>query len=71
METDENRAMSVYLRYLANGTPIRVDTESPASKAAIGRGKALASRKVGEAEFCLYRLSRQGGEPLDPRPMAG
>ena len=22
-------------------------------------------------EFCLYRLSRQGGEPLDPRPMAG
>jgi sulfur-oxidizing protein SoxA len=51
METDENRAMSVYLRYLANGTPIRVDTESAASKAAIERGKALASRKVGELNF--------------------
>jgi sulfur-oxidizing protein SoxA len=51
METDENRAMSVYLRYLANGTPIRVDTESPASKAAIERGKSLASRKVGELNF--------------------
>ena len=51
METDENRAMSVYLRYLANGTPIHVDIESPASKAAIERGKVLASRKVGELNF--------------------
>ena len=51
METDENRAMSVYLRYLANGNPIRVDTASAASKAAIARGKALANRKVGELNF--------------------
>jgi sulfur-oxidizing protein SoxA len=51
METDENRAMSVYLRYLANGNPVRVDTASAASKAAIARGKALASRKVGELNF--------------------
>ena len=28
METDENRAMSIYLHYLANGTPIHVDTTS-------------------------------------------
>jgi sulfur-oxidizing protein SoxA len=51
METDENRAMSVYLHYLANGTPIAVDTTSPESKAAIARGKELASRKLGELNF--------------------
>jgi sulfur-oxidizing protein SoxA len=51
METDENRAMSIYLHYLANGTAIHVDTESAASKAAIERGKALANRKVGELNF--------------------
>ena len=51
METDENRAMSVYLRFLANGTPIQVDTTSADLKAAIERGKALASRKLGELNF--------------------
>ena len=51
METDENRAMSVYLRFLANGAPIQVDTTSADSKAAIERGKALASRKLGELNF--------------------
>ena len=51
METDENRAMSVYLHFLANGTPIQVDTTSANSKAAIERGKALASRKLGELNF--------------------
>ena len=48
MESDENRAMSVYLHYLANGTPIRVDTTSPEAKAAIERGKELSARKVGQ-----------------------
>jgi sulfur-oxidizing protein SoxA len=51
METDENRAMSVYLHYLANDTPIQVDTTSAESKAAIERGKVLANRKVGELNF--------------------
>jgi sulfur-oxidizing protein SoxA len=51
METDENRAMSVYLHYLANGTPIQVDTTSAEAKAAIERGKALANRKLGELNF--------------------
>jgi sulfur-oxidizing protein SoxA len=51
METDENRAMSVYLHNLANGTPIKVDTTGDASKAAIERGKELASRKLGELNF--------------------
>ena len=51
METDENRAMSVYLHFLANGAPIKIDTASAASKAAIARGKALASRKLGDLNF--------------------
>jgi len=48
METDENRAMSVYLHYLANGEPIKVDTASAAAKAAIARGVELSKRKVGQ-----------------------
>ena len=51
METDENRDMSVYLHNLANGAPIAVDTTSAEAKAAIERGKALASRKLGELNF--------------------
>ena len=48
METDDNLAMSVYLRFLANGTPIQVDTSSAEAKAAIERGKELSQRKVGQ-----------------------
>jgi len=48
METDDNLAMSVYLRFLANGTPIKVDTDSAEAKAAIERGKQLSQRKVGQ-----------------------
>jgi L-cysteine S-thiosulfotransferase len=51
METDENRAMSVYLHNLANGTPIAIDTTSPEAKAALKRGKALSERKLGELNF--------------------
>jgi L-cysteine S-thiosulfotransferase len=51
METDDNRAMSVYLRFLANATPIQIDTTSAESKAAIERGKELSNRKVGELNF--------------------
>jgi sulfur-oxidizing protein SoxA len=48
METDNNRAMSVYLHFLANGSPIKVDTESAEAKAAIARGVELSKRKVGQ-----------------------
>ena len=51
METDENRAMSVYLHFLANGTPMKVDTSSPEAKAAIERGKELSARKVGQLNW--------------------
>ena len=48
METEENRAMSVYLHFLANGAPLRVDTSSAEAKAAMERGKELSARKVGQ-----------------------
>jgi L-cysteine S-thiosulfotransferase len=51
METDNNRAMAVYLRYLANGAPMKIDAASPESQAAIARGKALSERKVGQLNF--------------------
>jgi sulfur-oxidizing protein SoxA len=51
METEENRDLSIYLHNLANGAPIAIDTTSVESKAAIERGKALASRKLGELNF--------------------
>ena len=51
METDDNKAMSVYLQYLANGEPIKVDTESEPAKAAIKRGEELSKRKLGQLNF--------------------
>lgn len=51
METDDNRAMSVYLHFLANGQPIKVDTTSAGAKAAIERGKVLSARKLGQLNF--------------------
>lgn len=48
METDNNRAMGVYLRFLANGQEIKVDTTSPEAKAAIARGVELSKRKIGQ-----------------------
>lgn len=51
METDDNRAMSVYLHFLANGEPIKVDVSSEGAKAALARGKELSARKVGQLNF--------------------
>ncbi|RDV05612.1 sulfur oxidation c-type cytochrome SoxA [Undibacter mobilis] len=51
METDDNRVMSVYLHFLANGQPIKVDTGSEGAKAALARGKELSARKVGQLNF--------------------
>lgn len=54
MQSDENTALAVYLRYLANGQPIKVDVTSPGAKEALERGKALTARKVGQLNFsCL------------------
>jgi L-cysteine S-thiosulfotransferase len=48
MQRDENLAMAVYLRNIANGETLAVDTSSADAKAAIERGKKLTTIKVGQ-----------------------
>jgi len=48
MQSDENTALAVYLRHLANGTPVQVDMTSAESREAFSRGKALTTRKIGQ-----------------------
>jgi sulfur-oxidizing protein SoxA len=51
MQSAENTALAVYLRFLANGSGIAVDEQSAPAKAAYGRGEALSMRKVGQLNF--------------------
>jgi sulfur-oxidizing protein SoxA len=51
MQSAENTALSVYLRFLADGSAIAVDTQSAPAAAAYGRGEALSQRKVGALNF--------------------
>jgi L-cysteine S-thiosulfotransferase len=51
MQSEENTALAVYLRYLANGTLINVDIEGAPSKAAYERGRELTLRKLGQLNF--------------------
>jgi len=63
MQSEENTALSVYLRFIANGQPIKVDVTSPGAKEAFARGKALTMRKLGQLNFsCLdcHDASRGG-----------
>lgn len=51
MQSEENAALAVYLRFLANGSTINVDVDSAPAKAAHDRGAALSVRKVGQLNF--------------------
>lgn len=51
MQSETNLALAIYLRALANGQPIRVDTGSPGAAAALKRGQALMEKKVGQLNF--------------------
>lgn len=51
MQSPESLALSVYLRHIANGTAIDVDTDSPEAKQALARGEALTKRKIGQLNF--------------------
>ena len=63
MQSAENTAMAVYLRYLADGAEIKVDIDGPHSKDAFERGYALAMRKVGQLNFACVdcHLPDRGG----------
>ncbi len=54
MESESNIAMSTYLRHLANGAELKVDTASVGAKEAAARGKALMERKVGQLNFACF-----------------
>ncbi len=54
METEPNIAMAVFLRHLANGSPIAVDIANGPAKAAADRGKALMERKIGQLNFACF-----------------
>src|ERR1043166_153706 len=62
IESQENIALAVYLRFLANGATIAVDTQSAPAQAAYARGETLAHRKVGQLNFaCVDCHTPEGG----------
>lgn len=51
LESKQNLALSIYLRNLANGETIAIDTSSPGAKAAVARGNDLLERPIGQLNF--------------------
>ncbi|HEY9097382.1 MAG TPA: sulfur oxidation c-type cytochrome SoxA [Thiobacillus sp.] len=60
MQSGDNVDMAIYLRYLANGSPIKVDTQSKEAVAAIKRGNALMTRKIGQLNFACMDCHSMG-----------
>ena len=54
METDENRAMSVYLRYLANGTPITCRYRRAQESKAADRARQGAVARARSVELNIW-----------------
>lgn len=51
LQSGDNLALATYLRYLANGQPIAIDAKDANTKAALERGEALTTRKIGQLNF--------------------
>jgi sulfur-oxidizing protein SoxA len=51
LQSEENIALAVYLRNLANGEKIAVDTSDTNTSLALKRGKVLTQRKIGQLNF--------------------
>lgn len=51
LQSDENIALAVYLRNLANGEKIAVDTSDTNTSLALKRGENLIQRKIGQRNF--------------------
>ncbi len=58
----ENVALAIYLRHLANGTPIKVDVKGKEAKAAAERGKKLSEHKVGQLNFACIDCHQKAAE---------
>ncbi len=51
LQSEENIALAIYLRNLANGQKIAVDTSDTNTSLALKRGKRLTQRKIGQLNF--------------------
>jgi sulfur-oxidizing protein SoxA len=51
LQSEENIALAIYLRNLANGQKIAVDTSDTNTSLALKRGKTLTQRKIGQLNF--------------------
>lgn len=51
LQSEENLALAVYLRYVANGHPIAIDKSDRNTQIAIRRGEELIHRKIGQLNF--------------------
>ncbi len=48
VQTEKNLGLAIYLRYLANGQPISINTSDMNTRIALRRGEALVNRKIGQ-----------------------
>ncbi len=62
MQSEQNTGLAIYLRYLANGEPIAVDTSDPNTQAALARGEALGKVKIGQLNFACVDCHEFGAE---------
>ena len=54
MQSEPNLSMAIYLRNLANGAEIKVDTAGAGAKEAAERGAKLMGTKIGQLNFACY-----------------
>jgi sulfur-oxidizing protein SoxA len=50
-QSEQNLGLAIYLRYLANGQIIAIDSSDEKTQAAIKRGKSLIKQKIGQLNF--------------------
>jgi len=54
MQSEDNLALSIFLRHLANGTPLAPDASSPGARKAVARAQTLMRAKLGQLNMaCL------------------
>jgi sulfur-oxidizing protein SoxA len=63
LQSDQNLALSIYMRYLSNGEPMNVDTKSKEHKLAIKRGTKLLNTKLGQLNLACVdcHTAEKGG----------
>src|SRR5262249_30408035 len=67
MQSDENTSLAVYLRHLANGTPITLDVTSVEARDALARGKGAHDAQNWPAQSFVRGLPL----PREGRPEMG